>query len=150
MKKIFVTGNVGRDPELRADQNGNQFATFSIGVSVGTKQNPKTDWVDITCNGKLADLARTYIKKGTKLLIEGFPSVNAYINKENKPVGTLRVNASNIEFIGSRQDSSDEYNQDHGGHQEQNNHQDSPVYNLPEASSGSGSEMTLKSDDIPF
>jgi len=36
MKKIIVTGNVGRDPEVRADQSGNQFVTFSIGVSVGT------------------------------------------------------------------------------------------------------------------
>jgi single-strand DNA-binding protein len=139
MKKIFVTGNVGRDPELRADQNGNQFATFSLGVSVGTKQNPKTDWVDITCNGKLADLARNYIKKGTKLLIEGFPSVNAYINRENKPVGTLRVNASNIEFIGSRSENDGEHSS-----------ADSPVYNLPESSHESNNEMTLKSDDIPF
>lgn len=143
MKKIIVTGNVGRDPELRADQNGSQFATFSIGVSVGTKQNPKTDWVDVSCNGKLADLARNYIKKGSKLLIEGFPSVNAYINKENKAVGTLRINAGNIEFIGSRQDSSDDYNQDHSN-------DNSSVYSLPESSNDKSNEMTLKSDDIPF
>lgn len=144
MKKIIVTGNVGRDPELRADQNGSQFATFSVGVSVGTKQNPKTDWVDISCNGKLADVARNYIKKGSKLLIEGFPSVNAYINKENKAVGTLRINASNFEFIGSRQESSDDYNQDSG------NDNNSSVYSLPESSNEKSNDMTLKSDDIPF
>lgn len=147
MKKIFVTGNVGRDPELRADQNGNQFATFSMAVSVGTKQSPKTDWVDISCNGKLAEVARNYVKKGTKLLVEGFPSVSAYINKENKPVGTLRVNASNFEFLGSKRDENDEYNQDHQSGQDNN----SPVYNLPESNDlGSSSNMTLKSDDIPF
>lgn len=142
MKKIIVTGNVGRDPELRADQNGNQFATFSLGVSVGTKQNPKTDWVDVSCNGKLADVARNYIKKGSKLLVEGFPSVNAYINKENKPVGTLRINANNFEFIGSRQESGDDYNQDHSS-------DNSSVYSLPE-STNDKLDMTLKSDDIPF
>ena len=146
MKKIFVTGNVGKDPELRADQNGNQFATFSLGVSVGTKQAPKTDWVEISCNGKLADVARNYVKKGAKLLVEGFPSVNAYINRENKPVGTLRIYANNFEFLGKREDSTDEYNQDQSG---QDN--SSPVYNLPESNdSGSSSNMTLKSDDIPF
>lgn len=144
MKKIIVTGNVGRDPELRADQNGNQFATFSVGVSVGTKQNPKTDWVDITCNGKLADVARNYVKKGAKLLVEGFPSVNAYINKENKAVGTLRISASNFEFIGSRQENSDDSSQDHS------NDNNSSVYSLPESSNNSGNDMTLKSDDIPF
>jgi single-strand DNA-binding protein len=145
MKKIIVTGNVGRDPELRADQNGNQFATFSVGVSVGTKQNPKTDWVDVSCNGKLADVARNYVKKGSKLLIEGFPTVNAYINKENKAVGTLRINANNFEFIGGRPDSQDDYNQD-------NAHDNSSVYSLPESNNDSSNSgiSSLKSDDIPF
>src|SRR3989338_3315828 len=114
MKKIIITGNVGKDPELRADQSGNQFVTFSVGVSVGTKQAPKTDWVEINCNGKLSDVARNYIKKGSKLLVEGFPSVSAYVNRENKQVGTLKVYASNFESLGSKGEdgSHDEQNQD--------------------------------------
>ena len=52
MKKIIITGNVGRDPEMKISQNGEEFVTFSLGVSVGTKDKPKTDWVDISCNGK--------------------------------------------------------------------------------------------------
>ena len=107
MKKIIVTGNVGKDPELRADQSGNQFATFSVGVSVGTKQAPKTDWVDISCNGKLADVAKNYIKKGSKLLIEGYPSAGAYVNKENKAVATLKIFANNIEFLSKQEDGSE-------------------------------------------
>lgn len=98
MKKIFVTGNVGKDPESRADQNGTQFVTFSLAISVG---KDKTDWVEISCNNKLADIARNYIKKGSKILVDGFPSVGAYINKEGKAVGSLRVFANNIEFIGA-------------------------------------------------
>ena len=115
MKKIIITGHVGKDPELRADQSGNQFATFSMGVSVGTKQAPKTDWVDVSCNGKLADLAKNYIKKGSKLLIEGYPSANAYINKENKPVASLRVFANNVEFLSKQEDSSVSDNNSVGG-----------------------------------
>ncbi|MCC2644247.1 MAG: hypothetical protein K0R49_525 [Burkholderiales bacterium] len=140
MKKIIITGNVGRDPEMRADQTGGQFASFSVGVSVGTKQNPKTDWVDVTCNGKLSDLARNYIKKGSKILVEGFPSVNAYLNRENKPVGTLRIYANNIEFLGKREDSETDHT---------NNNE--PVYNLPEVNdSPMTSSGSLTSDDIPF
>ncbi|MFN7093784.1 MAG: single-stranded DNA-binding protein [Burkholderiales bacterium] len=139
MKKMFITGNVGKDPELRADQSGNAFATFSVGVSVGTKQNPKTDWVEVSCNGKLADIARTYVKKGTKILIEGYPTATAYLNRENKPVASLRLYANNLELLSKREEnapSADDYNQE-------------PVYSLPEAgySSGTGS---LQSDDIPF
>jgi single-strand DNA-binding protein len=110
MKKIIITGNVGRDPELRADQSGNQFATFSVGVSVGTKQAPKTDWVDVSCNGKLADIANNYIKKGNKLLVEGYPSASAYINKENKAIATLKIFANNIEFLSKQEDNSESDN----------------------------------------
>ena len=142
MKKIIITGNVGKDPELRADQNGNQFATFSVGVSVGTKQAPKTDWVEVSCNSKLADIAKNYVKKGTKILVEGFPSASAYINRENKPVASLRVYANVLELLSRREDGpTDDYsNQD-------------PVYSLPEASmnqSGQTTNQTLASDDIPF
>ena len=105
MKKLMITGNVGRDPEMRADQSGGEFASFSVAVSVGNKQKPKTDWVDVTCSGKLADIAKNYIKKGSKLLIEGFPSVNAYIDRSNNPIGTLRLYANNIEFISSAKES---------------------------------------------
>jgi len=140
MKKIIITGNVGRDPELRADQAGSTFATFSVGVSVGTKQAPKTDWVDVSCNGKLADIARNYVKKGTKILVEGFPTANAYINRENKPVATLRIYANNLELLSKREDGG-------GEHDESND----PVYNLPEIGQSTvAGSSELKSDDIPF
>ncbi|MBP9742167.1 MAG: single-stranded DNA-binding protein [Burkholderiales bacterium] len=140
MKKIIITGNVGKDPELRADQNSTQFATFSVGVSVGTKQNPKTDWVEVSCNGKLAELAKNYIKKGMKLLIEGYPSASAYINRDNKPVASLRVYANVIEFLSKREDNAAD---DYSSHD--------PVYNLPEAGQSHASgNVSLISDDIPF
>lgn len=103
MKKIFITGNVGKDPELRADTTGNSFVTFSVAISVGTKQNPKTDWVDVSCNGKLADFAISYVKKGTKVLIEGFPIATAYINKENKAIASLRVFVNNLELLSKKE-----------------------------------------------
>ena len=140
MKKIIITGNVGKDPELRADQSGNQFATFSVGVSVGTKQNPKTDWVEVSCNGKLADIARNYVKKGTKILVEGFPTANAYINRENKPVASLRVFANTVELLSKRDDMpADDYSK---------NDKDEPVYSLPDAEANNVN--SLASDNIPF
>jgi len=141
MKKMIITGNVGRDPELRADQNGNQFATFSVGVNVGTKDAPKTDWVDISCNGKLADVTKLYVKKGTKVLIEGYPTANAYMNKENKPVASLRLFANNLELLSKREDDAlPAYNSQE------------PVYTLPEQNGNNvaGNTLGLESDQIPF
>ncbi len=136
MKKMIITGNVGRDPESRADQAGNSFTTFSVGVSVGTKTNPKTDWVEVSCNAKLGDVARNYVKKGTKILVEGYPTATAYINKENKPVASLRLYANNLELLSKRDDQADDQH-----HEE--------VYNLPESGQSSAAS-TLQSDDIPF
>lgn len=99
MKRLTITGNIGRDPELRLDPSGNQFATFTVAVAVGTRVNPKTDWVDVSCSGKLAEIACTYAKKGAKVLVDGFPAANAYINKDNIPVATLRLYANSIEIF---------------------------------------------------
>lgn len=103
MKKIIITGNVGANPELRTDKNGNNFVTFSIGVSVGNKAKPKTDWVNVTCNGKLSELVTQFVVKGSKLLVEGFPGVNAYLSKQNEAMATLTVFANNIEFLNKKE-----------------------------------------------
>lgn len=132
MKKIIITGNLGKDPEKRADQSGNQFATFSVAVSVGTKDKPKTDWVDVSCGGKLADVVCSYLKKGSKVLVTGFPSVNTYISKENTAVGVLRIYAEDVEFLNTKSESEqhEEYNSD--------------------AHSNNLNSTTLEEDQIPF
>lgn len=104
MKKLIVTGNLGKDPDKKIDGTGNMFVTFSIAVAVGTKDNPKTDWVDVSCNGKLAELAGNYLAKGSKVLITGFPTVHSYINKDNNAIGVLKVYADNIEFLSAKSD----------------------------------------------
>ena len=104
MKKLICTGFCGKNPESRANQQGETFVTFSLGVSVGTKDKPKTDWLEISCNDKLAEIVENYVTKGSKLLIEGFPSTDAYINKDGKAISTMRLRAYTIEFIGSKQE----------------------------------------------
>jgi single-strand DNA-binding protein len=132
MKKIIITGNLGKDPEKRADQSGNQFAVFTVAVSVGTKDKPKTDWVDVSCSGKLADVVCSYLKKGSKVLVTGFPSVNAYISKENTAVGALRVYADDIEFLSTKSE----------GDQHEGYNSNSHSTNL--------NSTTLEGDQIPF
>jgi len=122
MKKIIITGNVGKDPQYKSE---NTYVSFSVAVSVGTAKDPKTDWVDVSCSGKLAEIVMSYVKKGSKLLIEGFPTVSAYINRDNKAIGALRVYANSIEILNKREDSNST-----------NDYQDDG--------------LGLKSDDVPF
>lgn len=145
MKKVFVTGNVGRDPETRYAPSGESFITFSFAVTTGSKDKQKTDWLEISCNGKTAELAQQYVRKGTKLLIEGTPSANAYINKEGIPVATLRIAASNIEFIVSKPSNDSGPEHDIGApHYDKTQvvEQAAPIFNAP----GPG----LNADDVPF
>ncbi len=107
MKKLIITGNVGKDAEVLVNQNGEYFAKFSVAVSVGTKQNPKTDWVDVICNGHLVELAKNFIKKGGKVMVEGFPRAHAYI-KDGVAIPQLRVQAKIVELLGRPHDGNDE------------------------------------------
>lgn len=103
MRKIFFNGNVGRNPETRYTQDGKSFVTFSVAVNTGTKDNQKTDWYEVSCNGRTAEIVTQYVKAGTKVLVEGTPSVSAWINKEGQAVASQRVNATNVEMLSSKE-----------------------------------------------
>ena len=113
MKRLTITGNIGKDPELRLDPSGNQFAVFSVAVAVGSKANPKTDWIDVSCNGKLAEIVCMYARRGTKVLVDGFPTASAYINKDNNPVATLKLYASTVELLNKVESSGEAHSEVH-------------------------------------
>lgn len=98
MKKLIITGHIGANPQMRTDQHGNQFATFSVAVAVGSKANPKTDWIDISCTGKLAEIATAYARKGNKVLVEGFPTISVYVNQGDH-IGVQRLYAHSLEIL---------------------------------------------------
>lgn len=108
MKKIIITGNVGKDPEQRFNAAGEAFVTASFAVTTGSKNNQKTDWMELLFNKKNAEIAVQYVKKGTKLLIEGTPNAHAYISKAGAAVAQLRVNVTNFEFIGGKPEAESE------------------------------------------
>ncbi len=77
LNRVTLVGNLGRDPEIRSLQSGGKVATFSVATSEtwkdksGEKQE-KTDWHNVVVwNEALVGLVEKYVKKGTKLLVEG-------------------------------------------------------------------------------
>ena len=74
--KIFLVGNLGRDPEMRYTPNGQQVASFSLATSEkwtshdGQSQE-RTIWWRVTVWGKDAENANQILKKGSKVLVEG-------------------------------------------------------------------------------
>lgn len=76
LNKVILVGNLGRDPEIRATQTGGKVSNLSIATSERWKdrdgnRQEKTEWHRVVIFDQLADIAEKYLKKGSKVLIEG-------------------------------------------------------------------------------
>ncbi len=78
VNKVILLGNLGRDPDVRTMQNGKKVCTFSIATSNSWKdketgeKKEKTEWHRVVVfNEGLVDVVENYVKKGSKLYIEG-------------------------------------------------------------------------------
>jgi single-strand DNA-binding protein len=76
VNKVFLLGNVGKDPEIRATAGGMNVASFSLATADRAKGQDgqwtdKTEWHNIVCFQRTAEIVRDYVKKGSQVLIEG-------------------------------------------------------------------------------
>lgn len=83
MNTVQITGNLAKDPIIRATKTGKAVASFSVGVSKKiTKANGETldltDWVNVTAWGKLAEAVGNELTKGSYVFIEGRYSTRSY------------------------------------------------------------------------
>jgi single-strand DNA-binding protein len=77
LNRCQFIGRLGNDPEFRFMTNGNHVASFSIAVGddyrdkVDGRKVEQTEWVNLVCFGKTAEIAEKYLKKGSKIYAEG-------------------------------------------------------------------------------
>ena len=78
VNKVILLGNLGKDPDIRATSAGSRLASFSIATSTKYRNKEtqqledKTEWHRVVVfNDKLADICEKYLKKGSKVYIEG-------------------------------------------------------------------------------
>jgi single-strand DNA-binding protein len=78
VNKVIIVGNLGRDPEIRSTQDGAKIANLNLATSESWKdktsgeRKEKTEWHRVVIfNDRLVDVVEKYVKKGTKLYIEG-------------------------------------------------------------------------------
>jgi single-strand DNA-binding protein len=89
INKVILVGNVGKDPEIRTMTNGNELATFSLATSDSWKdkttgeRKEKTEWHRIVVSSPgLVNIAKQYIKKGSKLYIEGSIQTRKWVGND--------------------------------------------------------------------
>ena len=106
MNQVTLIGNVGKDAEFHQFNDGGCVAQFSLATTErgyklqnGTEVPDHTDWHYIHVQGKLAEIARDYIKKGMKLAVTGKIRYREYEHQGVKRMATY-IWASNFEMLG--------------------------------------------------
>ena len=107
MNQVTLIGNVGKDAEFHQFNDGGCVAQFSLATTErgyklqnGTEVPDHTDWHYIRVQGKLAEIARDYVKKGMKLAVIGKIRYREYEHQGVKRIAT-EIWASNFEMLGS-------------------------------------------------
>lgn len=97
MNIAILTGNLGRDPELR-QHNGDNILNFAIGVAIGTKDKPETMWVDCALWGKRATSLQPYLAKGQRVSVSGPIKLEEYKAKDGTPKTRLRLSVDQVDL----------------------------------------------------
>lgn len=132
MNKAQIIGNLGRDPETRQTNNGRPVCTFSVATSEKWKdrdtgeKREQTEWHRIVIFGPLAEIAGKYLKKGSKVYLEGKLTTRKWTDNNGVERYTTEIVLSgpqaSMEMLGSRGEgggggghADSPYDRDYGG-----------------------------------
>lgn len=125
MNKQILSGNIGKDAEVKDFQNGNSVINFSVADTKkwtdksGQKQE-KMNWIECVWYLNNTSIAQ-YLTKGTKVLIEGEPTARAYVNQQGEAIVINQCIVRTLEFMGSsNQNQQQNYGQQQNGYQNNN------------------------------
>ena len=149
VNKIILLGNVGKDPEFRATAGGTTVANFSLATTDRTKDatgnwTDRTEWHNLVAFQRTAEIVRDYVKKGSKLYIEGKIQTRSWDDKtsgEKKYRTEVLVNE--LVLLSGRSEGGDGGNYNRGG-------SSSYDQRSPAQSDDLVNSTEITDDDIPF
>ena len=142
INKVIIIGNLGADPEVRYTPNGNAVTNLNIATTTNWRDRQsgemqeKTEWHRIVMFNRLAEVSGEYLKKGSKIYIDGSLRTRKWQDKNGQDRYTTEIIANEMQMLDSR---SNNINDSNGfdNNSQQNNH----------AAAGSSEDFY---DDIPF
>ena len=150
VNKVFLLGNVGKDPEIRTTAGGMTVASFSLATADRAKDAQgnwadKTEWHNIVCFQRTAEVVRDYVKKGSQILVEGKIQTRSWDDKtsgEKKYKTEILVNE--LTLLGGKSAgegaSSGGYSKSNTASYDQRTPSSQPDY----------ADVGITDDDIPF
>ena len=142
INKVILVGNLGQDPEVKYTAGGAAVTTLSIATSDSWKDRDtgedqeRTEWHRVVLWRRLAEIAGEYLKKGSKVYVEGQLQTRKW-EQEGQTRYTTEIIARDIQFLDSKGTSSNT--------QSPENSDTSSNESIPEAG-----EAQMEDDDIPF
>ena len=146
VNKVLLLGNLGRDPELRSTQKGNQALNFPMATTRRWKDretdkiHDQTDWHRIVVWGRQAEVLSEYLKKGSQVHVEGRLQTRSWTDNDGGKRYTTEIVANEMQMLGGRAGG----DQPAAGGGFRNQPAQAPAAQQPAA------EEDFQDDDIPF
>ena len=108
INKVILIGNLGRDPETRYTQNQQPIANFSLATSEGwtdratNERRERTEWHRVVCFARLAEICGEYLRKGSKVYIEGSLRTRSWEGQDGQTRYSTEVVAREMQMLDSR------------------------------------------------
>ncbi len=154
VNKATLLGNVGKDPEIRTTPSGVMVATFGLATSDNQKDaqgnwQEHTEWHNLVAFKRTAEIVRDYVKKGSKLYIEGKIQTRSWEDKETKQKRyRTEILVNDLVLLSAREEGSG------GGRQASSSSSTANFDQRPPATAGAPDEYSqqaeISDDDIPF
>ena len=152
VNKAILIGNLGRDPEMRYTQSGDAIANFSIATSETWKdkntgeKKEATEWHRCVAYQKLAEIIGEYVKKGSKIYVEGSLKTRKWTDNNGVERYTTEVRVDQMKMLSGKPDGGQRPPEDEASQESQHHTPSSsrPAQNRPKPS------FDDLGDDIPF
>ena len=146
VNKVILVGNLGRDPEIRSMPSGGSIANLSVATSESWRdrnsgeRKEKTEWHRVVFFNRLAEIAGEYLKKGSKVYVEGSLRTRKWQDQSGQDRYTTEIVAAEMQMLDSRNMASD------GG-----GYQSAPAASAPAVGAAADpAPIDFPEDDIPF
>ncbi|MBD5231730.1 MAG: single-stranded DNA-binding protein [Bacteroidales bacterium] len=100
VNKVILLGNVGSDPRMYYPEAGGAMALFSLATNETIGGQDRTEWHNIVCTGQQAEYAEKYIRKGTRLYLEGKLRTRSYTDKLHIQRTRTEIYIETFEILG--------------------------------------------------
>jgi len=122
VNKVIIVGNLGRDPEMRTFPSGDRVANVTIATTDRWKDKQTgemkeaTEWHRVVFNGRLAEIAGEYLRKGSQVYLEGSLRTRKWTDKDGVEKYTTEIRADQMQMLGKREGMGSPSGEDDGGY----------------------------------